>query len=337
MCTISQLCFFLWSLLSFLLVFPCFFSKGIGLCITLVHSMNSNFVWCICIMYLQKGLTFYFLVFWLFFTIKLCMYLLHFCSYIISYHLNVRYSHILFYKCFHILFYIEFSKPSGIFFAVCTNVKIYLVLFSKCLNLPGAAVSSQFLCSSLQRALLRSKPTCCLSSPSFLSDASCQHHQWLYTIRSVGPCLVSDSLARHPAPSSPQPPASQAVPSLSLCLVLLTILSFSVDFTPSQCRDSSLPTPVMVLPRHMALNKIPVFWLPDSHLEAGSSPLGSSVRTPCFSTCLSGCEFQSFSPRAALCGIIPALLRSPYLRPGTSEPRWPLSPAHTWLPLQEIC
>ena len=234
---------------------PCFFSKGIGLCITLVHSMS--------MMYLHhvssKRFDFLFFGFLAFFTIKLCMYLLHFCSYIISYHLNVRYSCILFYKCFHILFYIEFSKPSGIFFAVCTNVKIYLVLFSKCLNLPGATVSSQFLCSSLQRALLRSKPTCCLSSPSFLSDASCQHHQWLYTIRAVGPCLVSDSLARHPALSSPQPPASQAVPSLSLCLVLLTILSFSVDFTPSQCKDSSLPTPIMVLPRHMALNKIPVF------------------------------------------------------------------------------
>ena len=196
MCTISQLCSFLWSLLSFLLVFPCFFSKGIGLCITLVHSMS--------MMYLHhvssKRFDFLFFGFLAFFTIKLCMYLLHFCSYIISYHLNVRYSCILFYKCFHILFYIEFSKPSGIFFAVCTNVKIYLVLFSKCLNLPGAAVSSQFLCSSLQRALLRSKPTCCLSSPYFLScllSASpvALHHQgcWsMFGLRQPGPssCTV---------------------------------------------------------------------------------------------------------------------------------------------------
>ena len=67
MCTISLLCSFLWSLLSFLLVFSCIFSKGIGLCISLVYSMSSNFVWCICIMYSSKGLTFYFLVFWLFF------------------------------------------------------------------------------------------------------------------------------------------------------------------------------------------------------------------------------------------------------------------------------
>lgn len=151
-------------------------------------------------MYSSKGLTFYFLVFWLFFLQSNCvLYLLCFCSYIISYHFNVRYSPILFYKCVHILFYIEFSKSSGIFFAIRTNVKIYLVLFSKCLNLPGAAVSSQFLCSSLQRTLLRSKPACCLSIPSFHSDASCQHHQQLYIIRFVGPCLVSDSLAHHPA------------------------------------------------------------------------------------------------------------------------------------------
>ena len=107
-------------------------------------------------------------------------------------------------------------------------------------------------------------------------------------------------------------------------MVLLTILSFSVDFTQSQCKDSSLPTPIMVWSRHIALNKIPVFWLPESHLEPGCSPLDSPVCTPDFSTCLPGYEFQNFSPRAALCGVIPALLRSPCLRPGTSEP--PLTP-----------
>lgn len=147
-----------------------------------------------------KRFDFLFFGFLAFFLQSNCvLYLLRFCSYIISYHFNVRYSAILFYKGFHISFYIEFSKPSGIFFAVCTNVKIYLVLFSKCLNLPGAAVSSQYLFSSLQRTLLRSQPACCLCIPSFHSDASCQHHQQLYIIRCIGPCLVSDSLAHHPA------------------------------------------------------------------------------------------------------------------------------------------
>ena len=152
-----------------------------------------------CILHKVWLFIFWFSGFFFFLQSNCVLYLLRFCSYIISYHFSVRYSPILFYKCVHILFYIEFSNPSGIFFAVCTNVKIYLVLFSKCLNLPGAVVSSQFLCSSLQRTLLRSKPACCLSIPSFHSDASCQHHQQLYIIRFVGPCLISDSLAHHSA------------------------------------------------------------------------------------------------------------------------------------------
>lgn len=82
--------------------------------------MSSNFVGCICIMYSSKGLTFifWFSGFFFFFFYNQIVYcnFFGFCSYIISYHFNVRYSAILFYKGFHISFYIEFSKPSGIFF-----------------------------------------------------------------------------------------------------------------------------------------------------------------------------------------------------------------------------
>lgn len=116
----------------FLLVFSCIFSKGIGLCISQVYSMSSNFVGCICIMYSSKGLTFLFFGFLAFFFFFYNQIVYSFFVFVLT--LSVITSMLdtqlyCFIKAFTFHFTREFSKPSGIFFAVCTNVKIYLVLF----------------------------------------------------------------------------------------------------------------------------------------------------------------------------------------------------------------
>lgn len=95
------------------------------------------------------------------------------------------------------------------------------------------------------------------------------------------------------------------------------------------------PSPIMVLSRHMALNKIPV---PDSQIHTCSlDPLpGLSCTYTRFLHMSYGCELQSFSPRAALCvGLSQRCWGSPCLRTGTPG-RWPVSCSHTWLPLQDI-
>lgn len=119
-------------------------------------------------------------------------------------------------------------------------------------------------------------------------------------------------------------------------MVLLTILSFSVDFTQSQCKDSSLPTPIMVWSRHIALNKIPVFWLPESHLEPDALPW-----TLLYVHQISPHAFLAMNSRTSLPELLSVGLSQrcwghPVSGQVLQSPRWPLSPAHTWLPFQEI-
>lgn len=112
----------------------------------------------------------------------------------------------------------------------------------------------------LYKELLRSQPACCLCIPSFHSDASFVS----ITSNSTSSGTLVHVWSQTAWPIILHSPPHNILPHMQSLHRLFawsfsTILSFSVDFTSSQCKHSSLPSPIMVLSRHMALNKIPVF------------------------------------------------------------------------------